>query len=311
MCARSFSKFKTAHMSREIFERCRQFFPFVQEVALFGWGEPTVHPDFGRMLEAVWGAGKETYFSTNGLCIDRFAEQIVRGNQPYLNIGVDAVDPQLYGRIRRGSDFYKVIENVKLIVRHKKKYDSLTPRLRFSFVAMKDNIHQLPDMADFAHELGVEAIKVLYLSAYSPRLAKQVMWHYPHLVEKYFGLLKKKAKKFGLKLYLPPLIQPGKDAEISHHRSCDVPWKEMLVDSRGKVRPCIPSTEVMGDVLIDDLTTIWGNKAFERLRKTVNSAKPLGECARCHQSGRFNVNAREAHLVYEADIVKNAGAAQE
>lgn len=311
MCARSFSKFKTAHMSREIFERCRQFFPFVQEVALFGWGEPTIHPDFGRMLEAVWEAGKETYFTTNGLNLDKYAKMIVGGNQPFLNISLDGATPATYNRIRVGSDFKKVITNIRAIGWYKNLTGSDTPRLRFTFVAMKDNIDELPLLADLAADLGVEAIKVVYLNAYSPIMEKQVMWYYPELVKENLVLLEAKAKMYGLKLYLPPKIDPKKKERISQHRACDVPWKEMFVDSRGKVRLCVISTEVLGDVRHDDLGELWNGQRYAQIRTWVNSASPLGECARCHQCYRVNVNAKEAHLAYGAGIVKNAGVAQE
>lgn len=305
MCARSFSNFQVKHMKWDTFCHIKKYFPKVKEIALFGWGEPTIHPLFEKMLNSVWECGSESYFTTNALQLDKFAKILVDGNQRYLNISLDATEPELYNQIRRGSDFDKVIKNIKLLNKYKKDCRSDEPHIRFTFVAMKKNINNLPDLADLANKLNVHAIKVVYLTAFIPEMRDQILWFKPELIKDSFKKLKEKASKYKIKLDLPPEINPQFKTDVIKHQPCILPWSEMFIDSSGNVRSCDISTEVLGNILKQDLMDIWTDEKYNMLRDTVNSEHPKGECAKCYQCYRLNVHSLDAHIRYDASILQD------
>ena len=123
--------------------------------------DPLLHPE----LEAILGAAasREVVLNlyTNGLALGaRKREGIVScGVVSAVNFSVDAATAETYRRIR-GGDFERVIRNIGALEDARQREQKRWPLISLSFVAMKDNIEELPAFVELGAELGVRRVFV-------------------------------------------------------------------------------------------------------------------------------------------------------
>lgn len=302
MCAQSHRQMAGMDMEEWVFDKLHQLFPALDEVALFGWGESLLNKRFGSFLGAISDvAGLKSYLVTNGYHLDRAARAIVENRLTYLAVSIDGFAASTHNSIRRGSDFDRVLKNVGLVARLKEQAGGDYPVIRIEFVAMRNNIEELPDLIRLAKHLGAGEVKVVYATIYDESLMGQSLWWHRELAAEVFARARSQAVNCQIALSLPPLI--GEDpAQDSPHRLCTAPWEEVFVSSQGKVRPCIISTEIIGDLAAQSMSDIYYGPAYERFRGAVNGDQPPSDCASCHQNRRINVNRYQAHFRIGADV---------
>jgi len=102
------------HMDWAVFERIVQALPPRSgiTVSLQGEGEPTLHPRFWDMVQAVQQGGNETYTITNGTRID--VAQFQAGLNA-VGVSIDTLDPQEAERIGR-YNLPKVLANFEALL---------------------------------------------------------------------------------------------------------------------------------------------------------------------------------------------------
>lgn len=127
--------------------------PHVREVELTGLGEPTMHPNFDSWAKDVVASGKRLIFPTNGHFLDRTGVIGSVGDNPTVSISIDAASKETYEKIRVGGDFERVKKNIVA-------FHQAVPGAEFwsTFVAMSENIDELPDFIDLAASLGISRV---------------------------------------------------------------------------------------------------------------------------------------------------------
>ncbi|MBI3075441.1 MAG: radical SAM protein [Deltaproteobacteria bacterium] len=306
-CAITLYDFHGQHLPWAVFERVLPLLPHAKEVTLFGWGEPLLHPRFLDMFRAVKAYPHlRTYFVTNGMLLDRVAEVLVREGLTYLGISVDGATPATFEAIRQGGRLKKILANLRLLNDLKRQHGSVEPRTRFVFVAMRQNIEELPLLVDVAADHEVSEVKVNYLTVYREEDVGQSLWHHQALCAEQFEAAATRAAQRGVLLTLPPLIGQDQGAE-GFHKDCHLPWTELFLGSDGLVRPCMINTETLGDARTQDLATLWRDAKYQWFREVVNSAGPPRECATCYQARFSNVNRYEAHVQLGAHVPMTTG----
>jgi len=103
--------------------------------------EMFLYKDIKKAIEMVKDAGiKDIFFSTNAsLLNDELIELIVKNKITRIKISLDAATVGTYKKIRRDSDLEKVEKNIEKIIECKKKYGSILPLIRLSFVVLDQN----------------------------------------------------------------------------------------------------------------------------------------------------------------------------
>ncbi|RLA96896.1 MAG: hypothetical protein DRG37_09015, partial [Deltaproteobacteria bacterium] len=114
MCFRKFWNSPLGEMPfegfREIIGQLREF-PDIKTIYLGGIGEPTIHPDFIRMVRLVRDEGYSLEFGTNGTTLSQMADALVDYGVEKIMISIDAPEEAVYRDIR-GTDFAGVVDNV-------------------------------------------------------------------------------------------------------------------------------------------------------------------------------------------------------
>jgi len=82
-------------------------------VTLASRGEPTIHPQFGDMLEYCTDKFYEVKINTNAILLNiELSHKILRSDIGLVVFSVDAYDKEGYKRIRKSNKFQQVVDNI-------------------------------------------------------------------------------------------------------------------------------------------------------------------------------------------------------
>jgi len=297
MCGRNAADFKMTSFDMDVFRSFEPLMDTIEEVTLMGWGEPTIHPHFNEMLEIVDKHSARKYFCTNGMNLKKIKDCLFKYNVDVFGVSVDGATYETNARIRRGSDLNVIIEDLKTIVQEKKRRNLKYPWINFVFCAMASNIHELPELVRLAAEIGIEEVKVVYLTVFDESLMNETLWGKEDMVREIFTEAEKVGEELGIVLKLPHIA--GEDiGGNDFHKECFVSWRDFFLGSDGYVRPCM-STPVKFFKYSQDkpFMDMWNALEYQEYRRSVNdNMKMDNPCKRCYQSSHCNWNRKESFI---------------
>lgn len=297
MCGRNAANFKPTVFDMDVFRSFEPIMDYAEEVTLMGWGEPTIHPHFNEMLEIINRHSARKYFCTNGMNLKKIKNAIFDYNVDVFAVSLDGATDETNGRIRRGSKIDVIKEDLKDIVRIKKERGLKYPWINFVFCAMRSNIKELPDLVRLAAEIGIDEVKVVYLTVFEESLLHETLWGHEKLVCDVFNEAIQLGESLGIVLKLPHYV--GEDiAGDKMHKDCFVSWRDFFLGSDGFVRPCMSTPihffEYNKNV---DFMEMWNSKEYQEYRSIVNNQEKMDvPCTRCYQSSHCNWNRKESWI---------------
>ena len=304
MCGRNAVKFTPTFFKLDWLEKFTPIMNKVEEVSLFGWGEPTVHPRFAEILAWLDKFPVRKYFCTNGMRLGDLKDEIFNHHVDIIAISLDGARAETNNRIRRGGSFDKVIANLKVIVAEKKRRGIDRPYINFVFCAMTSNINELPELVRVAAEVGLEEVKAVYFTTFAKELLPQTLWGTSiDNITEVFQKTIEAGDELGIKIKLPHL--PGEDsAGDKSHKDCFVGWRDMFLGSDGYVRPCMSTPEKF--FRFDNYKTfwdMWNDEKYQTFRATVNDEENMPpHCRNCYQSSHCNWNKKESFVQVGLDF---------
>ncbi|MCI5969441.1 radical SAM protein [Helicobacter sp.] len=268
---------------------------------LFGWGEPTINPNFSKFLERLDKTPVRKYFVTNGTRLDKFIDDIFKYNVDIIAISLDGANSAVNDAIRVGSSFDKIIENINKIQAKKAELKVDFPYMNFVFVAMESNIRELPKMVELAHKVGLQEVKVVFLTAFSQEMLQESLYNKQPLIKQIFEDTIQLAKTLNIKIKLP-YVQGEDVAGTKYHKDRFVGWRDFFIGSDDSIRPCQSTSLKIGK--FSSFTTFeeaWNSQAFQDFRKVVNcndatqGEMPI-QCKLCYQSSHANWNNKASFI---------------
>jgi radical SAM protein with 4Fe4S-binding SPASM domain len=281
MCARRYwdnDNNPLGDMTLDFFEKniLAHLKPF-QNVNLQCTGESLLHKEFLSMLKFCKSLGCWTTFTTNGVILKKYANDVV-------SIGVDKITISIDGTKAmekiRNVRLEKIIESIDAVNESKKRLNRSAPVIEVNCVLTRDNLLELPELIEIVGRHGVTAVTVIHIVIHDLALADQsVIPLYPH-AEKYFDMAKAIADQNGIRLQLPP--SPGAK------NKCYQPFHTVVINWNGDVRPCCISTInekgalLVGNLSDSSLSELWNNKYMHNLRKSLVKEQGMHEiCEHC------------------------------
>src|SRR5436190_8103275 len=153
-----------AFMPFERFTGILDQFPGLRELQLQGLGEPMMHPRFFDMVAHAAARGIRVGTNSNMTLLNEHrAERCVTSGLGDLHVSIDGSTAQTYERIRVRAKLDRVLGNVGMVLEARARLGSATPRLRMVVVAMRQNLHEFPDLVRLAHSLGIASVFVQHL----------------------------------------------------------------------------------------------------------------------------------------------------
>lgn len=282
MCfKRGLSETKYENMSLDTFNKALNDANPSKGVTFVGLGEPLLNPDFYEMLVESKKRGLLINFVTNGTVLtEDWCKKLVDLKIDKISISFDGATKETYEAIRLGSNFEKVVDNIKMFVKIRNEMGSKLPFIRLDAVLLKQNIHELPALVMLAKELGVNAISTLHPQC----LVKDLELEHTMNMDKmeiygYYGKAIDLAKELGVGLRL-------KKPDINYS-VCQTAWGNTCVDVFGNIYPCcaigaiktkaieyfkdVPinldfSNMVMGNIYKDNFYDVWYGKKYNKFR---------------------------------------------
>lgn len=143
-------------MTPAVWQAIRPYLDRVQSIDFTGGGEPLLQPHLAEWIADASKAGCESGFLSNGLLLtEEKLKEILAAGINWICISMDGADAQMYHKIRVGSNFDRVCENVANIARLRA---GNIPKTMINFVLMDLNAHQMEEMVHLAARLRVDQL---------------------------------------------------------------------------------------------------------------------------------------------------------
>jgi hypothetical protein len=291
-CEHTYWKEPSINMSFQQFKKIFDSFGRPKWLGLTGIGSSYLNPDYHKMLK---------YAKSKGTIVevfDHFAhfkndEQI----KELIEIGPDFQFMSTYGATKKsfekvcvGSDFNKVVRNLKKFVELKKKMKKRFPILSFHYIITSESKGELLEFLDFVHSLNTEIGEILV----TPMLHsfKEAEKFTATINKEYVEKIEKKALKLGIPITINWSAQKqvtGAETKppISKCKEYIMPF----IFVTGHVTPCCGQNEAnqrewqkaesLGNALEKPFRKIWYSPRYKKMRKMIRNNKCPSECKFC------------------------------
>lgn len=169
-------------MSSETFDRVLEgAFQILPKPLIFfgGYGEPLLHPEIAEMVHRCRLAGCRVELITNGILLNEdMALNLMKAGLDRLWVSIDGASPECFADVRLGASLPQVVENLKRLRPLRVHFPHHAPsmQLGISFVAMRRNIQELPEVIKLGVSLGAMHIMVTNVLAHTPQLNDQTLY---------------------------------------------------------------------------------------------------------------------------------------
>jgi len=139
---------------KDFVEEIKTIIPHIAE-ARFSGGEPFLNDIYYDLWYAIIEKNPNCKISiqTNGTIYNSKVQSILESGQIHINVSVDAVDPELYQKIRINGNLEKVKENIFKFSEYSKLKNT---SFGITACAMRDNAYELSEIFKLANSLGAK-----------------------------------------------------------------------------------------------------------------------------------------------------------
>ena len=246
----------------------------IENVNLWGFGEPFLAPDIMRMIDY---AGENNIFVTihtnanalNKKIMDRFRKNY----HVKISFSIDGLTQKTYGYYRRGGNLKRVLDNLSYLVEIKKKYNLYRTEIVWQFLINRKNEHEVPGVKEAAKKIGVDRLRLKTIGA------------------------SKKYKEF---IPINKKYQREKDDKIKVKKCNFIDPGIPTVLWNGDVVACCQDyfrSHVMGNALEENLLNIWNNDKYRKFRE--NYFKGTSEMCnkQCKMKAQSRIYVNEKNFI--------------
>ena len=167
-------------MSRDLFAKIvkdTRHLPAAPTFFFGGYGEPLSHPDIVWMVKQAKSLQARVELITNGILLSEdLARQLIEAGLDFIWVSLDGATPESYADVRLGAALPQVLDNLSRFYRYRILNHLQSPDLGISFVAMKRNIADLPDVIELGRKIGAVKFSVSNVEAYSEAMQDEVLY---------------------------------------------------------------------------------------------------------------------------------------
>lgn len=224
-------------------------------IVLYHGGEPFLNRNFIDIIKKLKPLTDTIKTVTNGsLLDDLLIEQIIDSGIDIVEFSLDGVSPEENDKIRIGSNFQKIAENIKKLIILRNSRNLKKPQIYISNAQILSKSHQLDDikvpqyLQDTFREISDDIeYKLVYMMSWP-----------------------------GMNLN----TQPAK----LENNFCDHIVNTFTIRWNGDVVPCcfdLINMMVMGNAVNENLEDIWNNEKYQNLRNDIKNFNPPELCKNC------------------------------
>lgn len=266
-------------------------------IALSG-GEPTIHPDFLRIVGEASKRGIYMAVATNGIRFSNieFVEKALKAGLKYIEVSLDSVTPEVHDKIRgvKGA-WEETVKGVKNLVK-------MNASVGLAMTVTKLNHREIVDMVKLGEELGVK--RVIFFNFIPTGRGREVVEldltpaEREEVLKKVYELSRK--SRIQVASTAPQLarvswqMSSGSDCLPTHFAppqsqslrilaefigGCGAGRIYAAIQPDGKVTPCVFLPIIVGDLRTEDFQEIWvRSSVLKKLRDKELLKQPCGVC---------------------------------
>jgi MoaA/NifB/PqqE/SkfB family radical SAM enzyme len=154
-------KWKYQHMKIDNYKSILHNLPAANVLALFSFGEPTMHPDFPELLDLARNIGKfDSIVTTSNITIrdGAYYDGLFDFGLDHLTVSVDSLDPIIADELRTRTKIEKLKSNLSyLISRH-------ASQMHIATVVSKKNLHDLKNTYKLIDQMAKMSDSKVFIS---------------------------------------------------------------------------------------------------------------------------------------------------
>jgi MoaA/NifB/PqqE/SkfB family radical SAM enzyme len=276
-------------------------FPVLDRVVLHGLGEPLLNKELPRMIRYLKDRGTYVLFNSNGILLtEKRGQALIDAGLDEYRLSMDGASRETYAKVRGVDAFDKIWRNVRAFIAHQKAQDSKKPALSLWFTAMRENLHELPDLINLASGAGVPEVYMQRLVYFEEGLAKSKQSLFRRSTREELDLVRQceqKCKELGIKFSAAgsatPVESIVRDFGERPWSGCQRPYTHTYITSSGNVLSCCfapfghksareyKEERVLGNVFENSITEIWQGETYRAFRAAFESDHPAKHCSQC------------------------------
>ncbi|OFV67074.1 MAG: Radical SAM domain protein [Candidatus Syntrophoarchaeum butanivorans] len=285
MCEHTYWDEPSRDMSFEDFKKIVDQFPKLKWIGLTGIGESFLNKDFIKMLRYVKSKGIYVELYDTFYFIDENnAKELIKLGVDKLILSFDAATKETYEKIRVGSDFDRVVNNLKNFIRLKNEMNSHFPEMEFHYIISRANVHEVPDYIELIRSLVPDTPEIFFTRMlHEFEETKDLFVEIPQEIVEH---AEAKARDLGVKISWN-LDVPAVKPPINH---C-VAWYMPFIFVTGHVIPCCSGNEAnqrefqketsLGNVFEASFKEIWRGAKYKELRRKIRRGEVPEPCKNC------------------------------
>lgn len=252
--------------------------PDLLTIRLYNWGEPLLNPDLVRLCDLAYTRRVSVKLSThlNDLSPE-IAAGLLRARVKKIYISADGASAETYARYRRGGDWKRVLDNVRLLVRTRAELGAHFTRVVWLFHVFRHNEHEIPAARRLARELGV----TLKIAPARTDMGREI-----------FETAAEALARDGH--WLPVADEHcafDREAKTAQREAaCTLPWRDAAIHWDGKVLACCniySEKHHYGSLEEQDFGAIWNGPLYTEARREILGRGPTRDtiCKICKKNG--------------------------
>ncbi|MBU3126667.1 radical SAM protein [Clostridium tagluense] len=240
----------------------------INVVVMYHGGEPLLNNKFSHMVKQVKSLGIPFVKTvSNGMLLnDKLAEEIINSGLDSIEISLDGNSIEENSLIRRGCNGNKVIENIKNLIKLKRRSNSDKPEINISTTQFirngNTNINDYEIQSylenNFRDEINEKDIKEI-------KICLAMEWPKMNIDYSLFSVydeLKTNCLNF-----------------------CDNVFNTITIRANGDVVPCcydLTSEYIIDNISNNDLQSIWNSEKYNNIRKSICDKDYIDLCNNCN-----------------------------
>jgi MoaA/NifB/PqqE/SkfB family radical SAM enzyme len=289
MCEHTYWKQKPQSMTFEQFKAIVEQFPRLKWIGITGIGEGYLNRDFHKMIRYCTeerGLIVEIYDAFYYIEQDK-AEELIDMGVDQIFCSMDAATKETYERMRPGSDFDKVVRNLRQFVSIRTSRGKFFPVLDFHFIINKINSHEIIPYIELVAEIApgskIQFSRLLHCY-------EQIENLYMEIPEETMEKARQRCSELGVKMFWNQNVSGNK----SPQRNC-ITWYMPFIFVTGEVIPCCSGNEAnqrekqqatsLGNIFENPFDKIWWGEKYRQLRKNLRNGITPESCTNCSLYG--------------------------
>jgi len=270
-CILKFQDFKTI---------MNQIGKYLYKLCLYNWGEPLINKDLVKMIRYAKKFDLIVEVSTNlSILNENLAKDIVASNLDYLIVAIDGITNESYSKYRIGGNLSNVLNNLRLLLDIKKKFNSPKPHIIISFLPTRYNENEIPKAIEFFKKMDLSFMVGKLRLDMGDEVTKT-----KNDIIQFIDWLP----------INPNLSEYDNNLNRSLSSYCKWPWELIVIHPDGNTSPCcaVYSQKYdFGSVLKNSFLNVWNGKKYRDARTIIRKNRMNNDscipCNYCIKMGGF------------------------